>query len=542
MKKELFNISKHLCVLYVEDDEETQSQYKKIFSVLFKEVQTANNGQEALDLYKDNYYDVIITDLTMPIMDGITMIGEILKIEPNQHIIIMTAHNSGESLRSSINFQIDGILLKPVAVDKLFQLLFKVCSTIAVEKKNSDSIYKCSEDKKVQTLLKDDNQVIFLVLVDKFNELVREFGEEAKTSIVKTVTEHLLFFGMEDGCFAKIDQGILIYSVEKKYLKDIMGSLQDFSYRHNSLISEFNKVKLHITLSYGMMISSKKHSIVDKSCKFILDHIDHIIKDIASNDDGMFISDIEPLETVKDESLKWLEETIDVLEQKTMVPFYQPIVNLHDEEIKTYEVYYRIKYGKKYILPKFFVSMSEKAGVIEEISKAVFDKAFERFSYTDLDFHINLSNENLKSTVMKNYIIYLCSKYNIKPNRVVLNVIDSQLLDAKSKSLKTLLEFKKLGYKTVLKDFGISHINLEILMILEPEYVKINQSLLKRALKNKKAKKLLSFFINYAKDVDMKTILVGVEEQEILEIGKELGFDYAQGYLLGRPSDKLTDK
>jgi len=542
MKKELFNISKNLCVLYVEDDAETQAQYKKIFSVLFKDVQTASNGKEALDLYKDNYYDLMITDLTMPIMDGITLIGEVLKIKPDQHVVIMTAHNSGESLRSSINFQIDGILLKPVAVDKLFQLLFKVCSTIAVEQKNNDSLHKCSEDKKVQTLLQDDNQVIFLVLIDKFNELVREFGEDAKESIIETVTEHLLFFGMDNGCFTKIEQGVIIYSVEKKYLKDIMGSLQDFSYRHNSLISEFNTVKLHITLSYGMMISTQKHSIVEKSCKSILDHIDSILDDIASNDDGMFISDVEPLEIDKDESLKWLEETIDVLEQKTMVPFYQPILNLNDENIKTYEVYYRIKYGEKYILPKFFVSMSEKAGVIEDISKAVFDKAFERFSYTNLDFHINLSNENLKSAVMKNYIVYLCSKYNIKSHRVILNVIDSELLEAKSKSLKTLLEFKKLGYRTVLKDFGISHINLEMLMILEPEYIKINQSLLKRTLTNEKAKKLLSFFMDYAKSVDMKTILVGVEEEQVLEIGRELGFDYAQGYLLGRPSNKLIDK
>lgn len=541
MKKKLFNISKHLTVLYVEDDKETQEQYAKIFSVLFKEVHTALNGKEALDLYEKNSYDLIITDLTMPIMDGITLMGEVLNIDPKQHIIVMTAHNCGESLRSSINFQIDGILLKPVAVDKLFQLLFKVCSAIAVEEKDDD---ECSKDKEVQTLLKDDSQVLFLVVIDKFNEIVKEFGDVVKESISKTVNEHLLFFGIENECFVKLHEGVIIYVVDKKYLKNIMGSLQDFSLRHNTLISEFDNLKIHIKLSYGMLMSSKNNSLIEKSCGFLLKYIEDILEDIESNDDGVLIADIES-ETdniKKEESLKWLEATIGVLEQKTMVPFYQPILDMQTNKITSYEIYYRIKHGDEYILPKFFVSMSEKAGIIEDISKAVFEKAFDRLSFTSFTFHINLSDINLRSSVMKNHLEYLCSKYNISTNRVIINVVESDKLTPKSKSLVTLLIFKKLGYTIVIKDFGINNINLEMLMILEPEYIRINQSLVKKALNNKKANKLLFLFMNYAKDVDIKTILVGVEEESVLNEAKKLGFNYAQGYLLGRPLDKLIQE
>jgi len=543
MKKELFNISKHLCVLYVEDDEETQAQYKKIFSVLFKEVKTANNGQEALEAYKENHYDLIITDLTMPIMDGITLMGNVLEINPNQHIIVMTAHNSGESLRSSINFQIDGILLKPVAVDKLFQLLFKVCSTIAVENKNSEET-KCNDDNKIQVLLKDDEHVLFLVVIDRFNEIVKEFGDAVKDAIIETVNEHLLFFGIENECLVKIDQGVILYVVDKNYLKDIMGSLQDFSYRGNTLIAEYDKFKLHISLYYALLMSSKNNSLPEKSCKFLSRYIDDIVEDVKENTEGVFIADVESdSDSIKqEESLKWLETTIEALEQKTMVPFYQPIVDLSTKQIISYEVYYRIQYKDEYILPEFFVSLSEKAGIIEEISKAVFEKAFKRFSYTNLPFHINISDENLKSAVMKNYIIYLASRYDIEPNRVILNVIDSEKLTVNSKSLRTLLAFKKLGYTVVLKSFGVSNINLEMLIKLEPEYIRIHQSLIKQSMENEKAKKLLEFFMNYTASVGIKTILVGVEEEEVLKEGIKLDFDYAQGYLLGKPLEKLLDK
>ncbi len=542
MRKELFNISKHLCVLYVEDDLETQAQYEKIFSVLFKEVKTAENGQKALEFYNEKKYDLIITDLTMPIMDGIALIGEVLKINPKQHIIVMTAHNSGESLRSSINFQIDGILLKPVAVDKLFTLLYKVCSTIKVE--NKEDFTRCSSDGSLKNLIYDDKSVLFLVVIDKFKEIVEEFGENAKEAILKTVNEHLGFFGIENGCLVKLEQGIIIYVVEKNYLKEIMGSLQDFSYRHNTLISEFDKFKLHINLFYGMIFSSKENSLSSKSCKFLLDYIDDILDDLKVNNECVYVLDIESESEInkKDESLRWLETTVEALEQKTMIPFYQPIISLETNQIASYEVYYRIKYGTEYILPEFFVPMSEKAGIIEDISKAVFDKAFKRFSFTNFTFHINLSDANLRSAAMKNYIIYLSSKYAIGANKIVLNIIDGEKLTINSKSLDTLFAFKKLGYNVVLKGFGVSNINLEMLMILEPEYIRINQSLIKRARKNEKARSLLTFFMNYTKEAGIKTILVGVEEQAVLDEGRKFGFDYAEGFLLGRPSENLIDK
>lgn len=540
MKKELFNISKNLSVLYVEDDDETREQYEKIFKVLFKNVKSAENGSDALKYYNEENYDLVITDLTMPIMDGITLIGEILKLNSKQHIIIMTAHNTGQNLRSSIDFQIDGILLKPVAVDKLFQLLYKVCVVIENEKKDNT---KCSEDKKVQTLLTDDNQVLLLVMIDKFHDIAKQFGNNAKESISTTVSQHLLFFGIENpGCFVKLDKGVIIYVVDKDYLKNIMESLQDFSQRHNSLIAEFDNLKIHLTLSYGIVVPSKTRDIKKDSCKIILEYIDHVLFDIDSHEEDIFIVDMDSdlLEERKIESLKHLEATIGVLEQESMVPFYQPIIDLHTKEVVSYEIYYRIKHENKYILPEFFVQMCEKAGIIEKISKSVYDKAFNCLSTSNYSIHINLNVANLKDDMMKNYLVELSLKYKINNNRIILNIVDSELL--KGKSIETLIEFKKLGFKVLLKDFATTNINIDLLTILEPEYIKIKQSMIERSLVEPKVKKIISFLINLAKDLDIKSIIIGVESKEFLDEGASLGFDYAQGYLLGKPADKIIKK
>lgn len=81
---------------------------------------------------------------------------------PNQHIIIMTAHNTSENLRNSIEFQVDGILLKPVVMDKLFQMLYKVSHLIDMDKKDDGENEK---DKKLTDLLENSDQALFLVVV-----------------------------------------------------------------------------------------------------------------------------------------------------------------------------------------------------------------------------------------------------------------------------------------------------------------------------------------------------------------------------------------
>ena len=83
---QLFEYTKKLSVLFVEDNEELQAQMENIFKTLFKDVQVASNGQIGIDVYTQKHsnakepFDLVITDINMPIMNGIDMIKEIYEI------------------------------------------------------------------------------------------------------------------------------------------------------------------------------------------------------------------------------------------------------------------------------------------------------------------------------------------------------------------------------------------------------------------------------------------------------------------------------
>lgn len=117
-------------VLLVEDDLIIQQQFKTFLLRFFGHVDTADHGSAALDLYDIHNYDLIITDLTMPIMGGIELSANIRSINPNQKILVISAHSESDKLIELINIGVDGFMLKPIDMDRILQILTRTCQSI----------------------------------------------------------------------------------------------------------------------------------------------------------------------------------------------------------------------------------------------------------------------------------------------------------------------------------------------------------------------------------------------------------------------------
>ncbi len=89
--KKLHNTFSDARVLYVEDEESVRRMSLPLYEKFFGKVDTASNGEEGLELFEANGYDIIITDLRMPKMDGRAMLENISKITSDVITIILTA-------------------------------------------------------------------------------------------------------------------------------------------------------------------------------------------------------------------------------------------------------------------------------------------------------------------------------------------------------------------------------------------------------------------------------------------------------------------
>lgn len=120
---ELIAQTKQKKVLYVEDDKDICKNVSDLLKNIFLLVDTALDGQEGLEQYKNGVYDLVITDIKMPRMNGISMIQEIQKINKNQKIIITTAHDEAEYQTKFEALGISDILQKPITFESLLKLL-----------------------------------------------------------------------------------------------------------------------------------------------------------------------------------------------------------------------------------------------------------------------------------------------------------------------------------------------------------------------------------------------------------------------------------
>lgn len=158
--KELVEYSHTLNVLFIEDNEEVRIQLGKLLSNFFTNIDIEKNGLTGYEKYiefkekNDEYYDLIITDLSMPKLDGLDLCKQVIKINPNQLILVISAHTESKKLIKLIDIGIYKFLQKPVNHYDLLNSLSLVILKIKREKSFSELE---SDNEKLNELAITDN-------------------------------------------------------------------------------------------------------------------------------------------------------------------------------------------------------------------------------------------------------------------------------------------------------------------------------------------------------------------------------------------------
>ncbi len=130
-------------ILVVDDEKNQREIYKLILEDDGYEVTTAQSGEHAVRLARDNHFDLVLTDFKMTGMDGVMLLGELLSLDPSLIVVMMTAHGSVESVKEALRGGAYDYLEKPVDRD---QLLKVVESALGQLNRIDDDIISRSEE------------------------------------------------------------------------------------------------------------------------------------------------------------------------------------------------------------------------------------------------------------------------------------------------------------------------------------------------------------------------------------------------------------
>jgi len=246
------NFLSQATLLYVEDDEDIRTVLERRLKSKVQTLHVAHNGEEGLEKYKTYKPDVILTDVTMPKMNGIEMSRIIKDLDENIPIIIISAHNDARFLLDAIELGINGYLLKPIDKVKLFHTLEEKIKPIFLEKQ--------IEEQRKKILL----QSRFALLGEMISMIAHQWRQPLNM-IALTMSSLKLKFSLDKyEIETKEGRKSLPYKVEQD-LKNVENKVQYLS----SVIDDFaNFYKpmdevstIHIKSTIKEAVESFKHSI-----------------------------------------------------------------------------------------------------------------------------------------------------------------------------------------------------------------------------------------------------------------------------------------
>jgi YesN/AraC family two-component response regulator len=152
----LMELGNGLDVLYIEDDRPLMEETKKILERIFGKVEVASDGGSGLRKFNAHRFDLVITDIEMPNMDGLEMARAIKSVDSNQPIVVISAYTNTEYLMEAIAIGINYYIMKPVTLPHLVDTLYKVVQGI-IDKKHAEE-YRRQE---IDASIRRSNALLF---------------------------------------------------------------------------------------------------------------------------------------------------------------------------------------------------------------------------------------------------------------------------------------------------------------------------------------------------------------------------------------------
>ena len=246
----------------------------------------------------------------------------------------------------------------------------------------------------------------------------------------------------------------------------------------------------------------------------------------------------------RDDFRHWVARIDDALTNDKFELVYQPIYNAQTLRPAHSEALVRMRDDDGSLLsPGHFIPHAEQSGQVLQIERVVLALAIDCALRMQANkqvhvLSVNIAARSLRDDALYQYIAEAVEQRGLQPQRLMLEILESQSLDDVATAAALMQRFKALGVGIALDDFGIGFTSFEYLREIPFDYVKIDQLFVRQLSASDDDQRLIRAIHDIASGMGRKTIAEGVEDAQSLSILREIGIDAVQGYLLSAMHDQ----
>ncbi len=585
--RKLAQHAKYLNVLIIEDNKEAIDELKETLAIFFNKVDTALNGENGLDKYleyynnNEIYYDIVVTDIYMPKMNGLELSKRILKQNPNQIIIVVSANDNLSKMINLINIGINYFIQKPFSNESMMKVLLKATKEANSDRlfeeynheirtinsrleQKTEQLYKLNSNLELkvqeQTIslkkrlyydiltglpkrnklmedIKDYSSIgVLLININSFKNINSVYGYQTGDIVLKKFADILRKIAKENDCtlYSLSSDEFVFVNLQISDSKECIYTAKHLinSIEKTGINIKINSEEMNIFLSITIGISHNDEDPLAKA--------DMALK-YAVKKRLPFVKYSKELNLEKDYSdhIKWTKTILHAIKEDKVKPFLQPIV--YDNNKIKYECLMRIVEDEKVISPFFFLDIAKKIRYYTHLTKIMIEKSFKIFEKRDEEFSINFSFEDILDEKVVNFLIKKLDEYKVS-NRLIIEILESENIDDFEILKKFIVQMKELGVKIAIDDFGSGYSNFSYILQMQPDYIKIDGSIIKNIDHCQNSYKIAKSIKEFAKRIGAKTIAEYIHSEAVYEKAKELGIDGFQGFYFSEPKESFYNE
>ena len=368
--------------------------------------------------------------------------------------------------------------------------------------------------------------------IDKFQKFNDVYGEEIGNIAIKMSAEFLAEQVDDDNTLLYHIGGdefvFVVKNAEMLHHASFIESIENILRNYSKENFIYDGKKFNLIMSAGIAFSGRKK---------MLAYADMALKDAKSRNIQLSVfNDDRELEKIHKGDIECHKRLLHALENSNVLSYFQPILPIQDTKKPTkYESLVRLKCEEGKIIPPFnFIQVAKTNRIYNKITKAVLNNTLEVINTYQIPCTLNISMDDIDNpqTLELLYNRFDTYEYN--------HFLTIELLETEEfKDYDAVFEFctnvRSYGIKIALDDFGSGYSNFSHILKLPVDFIKIDASLISNIDRDSHSVIMVETIVGLAKKLHVETIAEFVSSKEILDVVRELGVDYAQGYHIGKP-------
>ena len=568
-------------ILVIDDEKHARMVLEDFLDDAGFEVLKAENGKEGLEIIQLEKPDVVLTDIRMPVMDGLAVVEAMQEVAPLTPVIIISGAGVMDNVISALRLGAWDYILKPIrdlnVLKQTIQRSLERSSHLQFEKTYQDHLEEEVREKtarlKAEVFAKEiaqrqveheayhdsltqmGNRLLCMKELEKIhlqNRNNRYFGflyfdvrslKNINDAYGYSFGDTLLIY-LADRLYSSIPENTRIYRMGSDEFSVFLEGEREAVINLAKDISESVKKPyqigneaINVNFAFGLTMSSNPAIVPEK---LINEATFAHLRAKKSNTDTIVVYD-DSLHRKHLRRLALEKEMPMALAEGEFSMAFQPIFNIKSKTLYGFEGLLRWNNKREGIVsPDEFIIISEENGFISELGEWALDHACRFWQKSGLAqkgliLSVNISSKQFRHQGLVSRFHKIIKESGIALNQLCLEITESVLMTNATETARKLGDFRKHKIKIAIDDFGTGYSSLKYLSDFPVDSIKIDMSYVQKMESNPKIYELIKIMAKIAGVFGLELIGEGVETNVQRDLLNKIGCYLQQGFLYSKP-------